>query len=110
MFQAFDPDLDDVITFSLIEGSVVAVGTDISSFKNAAFTVAATGEVRLNFIVKESMKGYFEFSVQANDLVDHTDTATVKIFIVAESNRVTFVFINSVSQFTENPLLQSIVS
>lgn len=56
------------------------------------------------------MKGFFDFSVQAKDLVDHTDTATVKIFIVAEFNRVTFVFINSLSQFTENPLLQPVVS
>lgn len=56
------------------------------------------------------MAGFFEFNVLAKDLVDHTDTATVKIFIVAESNRVTFVFINPVSQFAANPLLQSIVS
>ena len=94
----------------MIEGSVYAEGTDIVEIKDTAFKVEAAGEVRLNFAVKDTMKGFFGFNVQAKDLVDHMDTAAVKIFIVAESNRVTFVFINPISQFTDNPLLQPAVS
>ena len=109
ILKATDPDLDDVITFSLVEGSVKADGADISDVKDNMFKVDKTGEVRLNNPVKESMRGFFEFTVQANDLVNHTDTAEVKIFIVAETNRVTFVFINDASQFVENPFLQQTV-
>ncbi|KXJ77630.1 hypothetical protein RP20_CCG007024 [Aedes albopictus] len=41
------------------------------------------------------MKGHFNFRIVATDLVGHTDTVQAKIYIIAESNRVKFVFLNN---------------
>lgn len=40
------------------------------------------------------VSGFFEFKVEARDLVGHTDQTLVKVYLVAEVNRVTFVFLN----------------
>lgn len=92
---ALDPDLDDLVTYSLL--SVVATGENLADVKDSAFVVnRLTGALTLNFRVQANMKGFFELEVEARDLVDHTDKASVKIYLVAEANRVTFVFLNEV--------------
>jgi hypothetical protein len=94
---ALDPDLDDVVTYSLLSESMVASGENLADVKDTAFVVnRLTGALTLNFRVQANMKGFFEFKVEARDLVDHTDEASVKIYLVAEANRVTFVFLNEV--------------
>lgn len=66
---AIDPDLDDVITYSIAPNSITAVGDGIESIKDTAFTLdATTGELKLNFIPQASQKGYFKIPVIATDL------------------------------------------
>ena len=94
---ATDPDLDDIVTYYLLTETIVATGENLEQVKNTAFLVnEITGELKLNFELQTNMKGYFEFKVEARDLVDHTDEAFVKIYLVAEANRVTFVFLNDI--------------
>lgn len=95
---ATDPDLDDIITYFLLTDTIKTTGENIEDIKDRAFLVnPATGVMTLNFALQASnMKGFFEFKVEARDLVNHTDQADVKIYLVAEANRVTFMFLNDV--------------
>lgn len=95
---ATDPDLDDEITYFLLTETIVTVGENLENVKTTAFLVNQnSGALTLNFELQTDMKGYFEFQVQARDLVDHTDEASVKIYLVADANRVTFEFFNDVA-------------
>lgn len=95
---AFDPDLDDVISYHLLTDTIVATGDNLEGVKSSAFLVnQVTGALILNFKLQGSMKGFFEFEVQARDLVNHTDEVTVKIYLVAQASRVTFVFFNDLN-------------
>lgn len=95
--HADDPDLNDVVTYFILLNTIVAVGESIEEVKETAFLVnQATGALTLNFRLLSTMTGYFEFTVQARDAVDHTDEASVKIYLVSEASRVTFVFFNDV--------------
>jgi hypothetical protein len=99
---AEDPDLNDVVTYHLMTDTIVATGENIEDVKETAFIVnEVTGFLILNFQLQPSMKGFFEFKVQARDLMGnipgHTDEASVKIYLVAEANRVTFIFLNEVA-------------
>lgn len=94
---ADDPDLDDVVTYYLLTDTIVATGENLENVKNTAFLVnEVSGALTLNFALQKDMKGFFEFKVQARDLVLHTDEAFVKIYLVAEASRVAFSFINDV--------------
>lgn len=94
---ATDPDLDDVVTYFLLAETMVATGENLNGVRDSAFIVnERTGELKLNFDFQSNMKGFFEFQVQARDLVNHTDEASVKIYLVAEANRVPFTFLNDI--------------
>lgn len=94
---ATDPDLDDVVTYFLLTDTIVATGENLDDVKDTAFLVnEVTGDLTLNFELQTNMKGFFEFQVQARDLVNHTDEASVKIYLIADANRVVFVFLNGV--------------
>lgn len=68
--QAFDPDLDDVISYIIKNGSYVASDNSLESIvHNYPFELdSASGELFLNFSVLASVKGFFEFKVEALDL------------------------------------------
>lgn len=108
--QADDPDLDDVIIYRIF-GDVKATGENILDIKEKAFKInEQSGELMLNFIPQDNMKGQFEFEVEARDLVNHTDYAEVKVFIVAESDRIKFVFLNSANDIIKNIEIADIVA
>lgn len=93
--SAFDPDLNDVVSFRLLTDTIIAAGTNLEEIKATAFRVNnVSGALTLHFRLQSSMRGYFEFKVEARDLADHTDETTIKIYLVAEANRVTFTFLN----------------
>lgn len=99
---AIDPDLNDVVTYHLITESIVATGENIEDVKITAFSVdEVNGYLKLNFQLQPSMKGFFEFKVEARDSLGdvpgHKDEASVKVYLVAEANRVTFIFLNDVA-------------
>lgn len=97
---AEDPDLDDIITYFLLTNTIDATGDNLDEVKDTAFIVDETdGTIFLNFQMQPSMRGFFEFKVQANDLVNHTDEASVKIYLISDVNRVTFVFTNKIDDF-----------
>lgn len=99
VLEATDPDLDDKISYFLLQETMTVSSSDLDGVKDTAFRVNYdTGALTLNFQVQSWMSGYFEFTVEARDLVDHTDTATVKIYVVSESNRVSFTFSNTLEQ------------
>lgn len=92
---ADDLDLDDIVKYYLLTGTIQVTGDNLDGVKETAFLVnELTGALTLNFQPQPNMNGYFEFEVEARDLVNHTDEAFVKIYLVAEANRVTFVFLN----------------
>lgn len=112
--QATDPDLNDAIRYVIKPGSLVANGENLDGVLATAFGLnIESGVLLLNFGVLATMKGFIEFQIQAFDLgrhanrinfentdnqnifsVDNEDTCDVKIFIISESNRVKFVFLN----------------
>ncbi|XP_070502052.1 cadherin-AgCad1-like isoform X3 [Chironomus tepperi] len=97
--EATDPDLNDVITYRLLKDTIEVSNEDLNNLKDSAFLVnSVTGNLLLNFEVQSTMSGFFTFQVEACDLANHTDTANVKIYIVADLNRVTFTFRNTVDE------------
>uniref|UniRef100_A0A182T9K9 Cadherin domain-containing protein n=1 Tax=Anopheles maculatus TaxID=74869 RepID=A0A182T9K9_9DIPT len=99
---AEDPDEDEIIRYEVVDGSEQAVGenllTDSSPFQLHPFT----GELTLIQKVQPNQKGYYQFTIIAFDKDDtHNDTVQAKVYIVSESNRVTFVFLNSVEEIDQ---------
>lgn len=94
--HANDPDLNDVVTYYILNETIAVTDTKLWEAKDSAFILnPRTGDLSWNFKLQNDEKGYFEFQVQARDLVNHTDQAKVKVYLVAEANRVTFVFLNN---------------
>lgn len=86
--------MNDVITYHLLNETITATGEGIQEIKDTAFLVHnETGDLILKTKLQSWMSGFFDFKVLANDSV-HTDQASVKIFIIADTNRVTFVLLN----------------
>ncbi|KAL7052776.1 hypothetical protein ACKWTF_005003 [Chironomus riparius] len=97
--EATDPDLYDVINYKILKDTIETSNSELMYLKDSAFVVnSISGALLLNFEVKSTMSGYFTFQVEACDLANHTDTTNIKIFIVAELNRVTFSFKNTVDE------------
>lgn len=92
---ATDADLNDTITYSIVPGSIGTNNEELESVKNTAFELQdQTGDLTLAYVPLDNSRGYFEFTVEARDLADHTDQAKVKIYIIGDSNRVSFIFLN----------------
>lgn len=97
--EARDPDLNDIITYSILKDTINVSNEDLNSLKETAFILnSITGNLSLNFNVESTMSGFFTFQAEARDLANHTDTTSIKIFIVADTNRVTFTFRNTVDE------------
>ncbi|XP_059617696.1 cadherin-23-like [Phlebotomus argentipes] len=98
---ATDPDLSDQgqLIYYILTDTIVAYGNNLEGIKNDAFTMEPTsGILRLNRAIDDTHTGYFEFQIEVRDsetgFGPHTDQANVKIYIIAESNRVSFIFLN----------------
>uniref|UniRef100_T1GDX8 Cadherin domain-containing protein n=1 Tax=Megaselia scalaris TaxID=36166 RepID=T1GDX8_MEGSC len=67
-----------------------------------------SGQVNLTTSVKDNMKGYFEFTVIALDLKENSnnDTAPVKIYVIAENNRINFEFSNNATHIESNQVYE----
>lgn len=64
----------------------------LDNLKIAPFLVNRdTGHIMLNFYPQKGMKGYFDFTVLANDTDGFKDTAHVFIYLLREDQRVRFV-------------------
>ncbi|XP_058457126.1 cadherin-23-like isoform X2 [Malaya genurostris] len=100
LFQviADDPDEDDVISYTIAPDSLEAFGTGLSTTPAPFSMDLQSGQLSLATLVQNNMKGYYTFTIVATDLVDHTDSVPAKIYIIAESNRVKFVFLNSIDE------------
>ncbi|CRL07387.1 CLUMA_CG020361, isoform A [Clunio marinus] len=95
-FIAHDPDLNDVVSYHLLTDTIVATGENLESVKNRAFELnQANGVLSLNFRITDT-NGFFEFKVEARDLVNHTDETMVKVYLITEINRLSFTFLNDV--------------
>lgn len=101
--QAIDLD-DEKDLYFKIAGEIEAVGDEINNLdvpfylkpgaKLQQGNITADVHVHLNFSVKSNMAGFFRFEVMVIDGADHTNTTTVKIYIVSDSSKVTFTFHN----------------
>ena len=97
--EATDPDLNDIISYNLLKETIEISNSELNYLKDSAFVLnSISGALILNFEVQSTMSGYFTFQVEACDLANHTDTTNIKIYIVAELNRVTFTFKNTVDE------------
>uniref|UniRef100_A0A182YAM2 Cadherin domain-containing protein n=1 Tax=Anopheles stephensi TaxID=30069 RepID=A0A182YAM2_ANOST len=63
---------------------------------------ADTGKVLLNFFPQKSMRGYFDFSVTANDSYGCHDRAHVFIYLIREDQRVKFILRQRPSEIRHN--------
>uniref|UniRef100_A0A182PGR0 Cadherin domain-containing protein n=1 Tax=Anopheles epiroticus TaxID=199890 RepID=A0A182PGR0_9DIPT len=63
---------------------------------------AETGKVLLNFFPQKSMRGYFDFSVTANDSYGCHDRAHVFIYLIREDQRVKFILRQRPSEIRHN--------
>lgn len=97
--EANDPDLNDKISYSILTNTIFISNEELAAVKDTAFLINRdSGVLSLNFQVQPTMGGYFEFNVEARDLVDHTDITQVKIFILGASSRVKFGFANTTAE------------
>lgn len=94
---ADDPDEDDVISYSIDESTLETHGENLPTTQFPFGMNRESGQLSLSVQLQDRMKGYFTFTIVAKDLVDHTDTVQTKIYIIAESNRVKFVFLNNLN-------------
>jgi hypothetical protein len=106
--KANDLDLNETITYHLLTETFQAKGEGIDAVEVTSFSVNSEnnlGNVVLNFVPKSAMIGHFEFQIEARDNDNvHQDRTLMKVYIIADANRVTFVFVNSVDdiEFSEN--------
>uniref|UniRef100_A0A182QBJ4 Cadherin domain-containing protein n=1 Tax=Anopheles farauti TaxID=69004 RepID=A0A182QBJ4_9DIPT len=63
---------------------------------------AETGKILLNFFPQKSMRGYFDFSVTANDSYGCHDRAHVFIYLIREDQRVKFILRQRPSEIRHN--------
>uniref|UniRef100_A0A182MJ95 Cadherin domain-containing protein n=1 Tax=Anopheles culicifacies TaxID=139723 RepID=A0A182MJ95_9DIPT len=99
---AEDPDEDEIIRYEVVPGSEQAVGENLSSVTSSFRLNPTSGELTLVQKVQPNQKGYYQFTIMAFDKDDtHNDTVEAKVYIVSESNRVTFVFLNSVEEIDQ---------
>ncbi|XP_053671456.1 cadherin-23-like [Anopheles nili] len=96
---AEDPDEDEIIRYEVVPGSERAVGENLQTDSLPFRLHPDSGELTLTQKVQPNQKGYYEFTLIAFDRDDtHNDTVPAKVYIVSESNRVTFVFLNNVEE------------
>ncbi|XP_065076233.1 cadherin-23-like [Ochlerotatus camptorhynchus] len=93
---ADDPDEDDVMSYSIDEGTLEVHGENLPTSPFPFGMGRSSGQLSLAVQMQDRMNGFYTFTIVAKDLVDHNDTSQVKIYLIAESNRVTFVFLNNV--------------
>uniref|UniRef100_A0A182P259 Cadherin domain-containing protein n=1 Tax=Anopheles epiroticus TaxID=199890 RepID=A0A182P259_9DIPT len=99
---AEDPDEDEIIRYEVVPDSLQAVGENLLTDGRSFRLDPDSGELTLMQKVQPNQKGYYQFTVIAFDRDDtHNDTVPVKVYIVSESNRVTFVFLNSVEEIDQ---------
>lgn len=101
----------DPTNYFILPETIKTVGQNIEEFKNQMFTLDKdSGQVNLTTSVKDNMKGYFEFTVIALDLKENSnnDTAPVKIYVIAENNRINFEFSNNATHIESNQVYVSI--
>lgn len=78
-FQAIDPDQgeNNAVSYTILDPVNVNLNKE-ESFRDPPFIIdRATGEVFLNVKFNPEMKGYFDFTVLAEDKNLYNDTATV---------------------------------
>uniref|UniRef100_A0A182N760 Cadherin domain-containing protein n=1 Tax=Anopheles dirus TaxID=7168 RepID=A0A182N760_9DIPT len=99
---AEDPDEDEIIRYEVVRGSEEAVGDNLPADELPFRLHPDTGELTLTQKVQPNQNGYYQFTIIAFDRDDtHNDTVQAKVYIVSESNRVTFVFLNSVQEIDQ---------
>ncbi|CAG9135951.1 unnamed protein product [Plutella xylostella] len=82
-----------------IDPSSMVADSSLQSVQGSAFELDAdSGVLTLKIKPTASMRGMFEFEVLATDTEQATDRAEVKVYIVSDNNRVSFLFQNQLTQ------------
>ncbi|XP_023245986.1 cadherin-23 [Copidosoma floridanum] len=92
--QAKDSDSGEnaIVKYYLIGKILMTLSEGFDNFHLQPFLVDEnTGAIKLNFDPQRGMKGYFDFTVLANDTHGLNDTAKVFIYLLREDQRVRFV-------------------
>ncbi|GAB0091829.1 fat-like cadherin-related tumor suppressor homolog [Sergentomyia squamirostris] len=107
--SAHDPDTVDEgqLIYYILENTIESEGTNLEGIKNVAFTMEPiSGVLRLNRAIDDTQTGYFQFKVEVKDsetgFGPHYDQTNIKVYIIAESNRVSFIFLNSLEDVRED--------
>lgn len=110
-FQAEDPDLNDQLVYSISESSYDMHGENlVQNYSELLSLNHVSGILSLNSYVANNMKGFLKFSIDVFDSVEHKDTASVKIYIVSENNRVKFLILSDIQVIRENEQFVSIAN
>lgn len=97
--HATDRDLNEIVTYRILSETMTVSNEGLEPYKENAFLLnAGSGILILNFEVQESLSGYFKFEVEARDLVNNTDRTFVTVYVISESSRFSFLFINTTAE------------
>ena len=92
--ESDDPDLSDLTTYTITSDFTTSDSSISDISQPFKLDDPDTASLMLNFDVSESMDGYFDFDITAEDKAKHKSTTSVRIFIIIEDDRVKFVFGN----------------
>ncbi|XP_012257858.2 protocadherin Fat 4-like isoform X2 [Athalia rosae] len=95
---ATDADFNETLSYTIEEGSMNYTDSSLSSISTPFEMDRGTGDLLLRFNPLSTMTGYFDFTVLVHDAVNHSDSTNVKVYIVAQSNRVAFTFRNTITE------------
>ncbi|XP_055614731.1 cadherin-23-like [Uranotaenia lowii] len=105
---AEDPDEIDSIRYSIQEGSLQGHGNNLVTSPMPFELDPVTGVLQLVGEVTRDMSGFYTFTIVAEDEVLHNDKVTATVYIIAEINRVKFVFLNE-RTFIDTPEIRNTI-
>ncbi|XP_033213887.1 LOW QUALITY PROTEIN: cadherin-23-like [Belonocnema kinseyi] len=103
--KATDADLNDSLSYSIIDKSLNISHNSLEGISVPFKLKTSAGELLLDFKITSYVTGYFSFDISVQDmliLVLHEDKTHVKVYIIAQNNRVTFTFKNKITYLNDN--------
>ncbi|ETN63913.1 hypothetical protein AND_004358 [Anopheles darlingi] len=98
-----DDGLNGLVRYYRLSEIRKTLAEGLDELRSDPFLVDAdTGQVLLNFFPQKSMRGYFDFSVTANDSFGCADRAHVFIYLIREDQRVKFILRQRPSEIRDN--------
>ncbi|KAF4532492.1 hypothetical protein B566_EDAN003068 [Ephemera danica] len=102
-----DPAVDR-LDYTILEETMWASTPELEQIMYDVFEIQTIyspdniGIIRTLFTPTEQQEGYFRFDIQATDKVGNLNTTRAQVYMISESNRVYFLFLNTVDEINSN--------